>query len=152
MVQLSAELDIYLIAQRQPDTTINLMPQWAKNTLINYMWYWSRLHKAGLLCTFPTFFPDQQAGVGSLLQTEEYNFCLAHHFCWMHREKTISMKEDLIDIFLPLIIRESSNGAAKHINLSSSSRFITKMLWIKTLMNTSTSKWRDLGNIYIAVY
>ena len=74
----------------------NLMPQQAKNTLIKNMWYQSRLHKAGSLCTFPTFFPDQQARVGSLLRTEEYYFCLALHFCGMHREKTISMKEDLI--------------------------------------------------------
>ena len=72
------------------------MPQPAKNTLINNMWYQSRLHKAGLLHTFPTFFPDQQARVSSLLRTEEYYFCLAHHLCGMHREKTISMKENLI--------------------------------------------------------
>ena len=38
------------------------------------------------------------------------------------------MKVDLIDIFMPPSIRESSNGAAKPKNLSSSLRFITKSL------------------------
>ena len=50
--------------------------------------------KAGLLRTFPTFLPDQQARVGSLLRGASL---------LLNAQKTlsISMKEDLIDIFTP---------------------------------------------------
>ena len=94
----------------------NLTPQQAKNTLINYMWHRSRLTNAGLLCAFRTFSQNSKLELAVYsIRTEEYNFSLAYHFCWMHREKTISMKEDLIDTFVLSTIHESSNGAAKHI-------------------------------------
>jgi len=52
---------------------------------------------------------------------------------------------------VPSSIRESykwSSQTHKLINLSSSSRFITKALWIDNLMNTSTSKLKHLENAY----
>ena len=57
-------------------------------------------------------------------------------------KKTISKKEDLIVIFArtSICICESAKRAAKHIILPSSKRFITKTLWMETLMNTSKSK------------
>ena len=56
--------------------------------------------KAGLLRTFPTFLPDQQATVGSLLRTEEF---LPGASLLLNSQKTLSnsMKEDLIGIFAP---------------------------------------------------
>ena len=56
--------------------------------------------KAGLVCTFPTFLPDQQARVGSLLRTEEF---LPGASLLLNVQKTLSIstKEDLIDIFAP---------------------------------------------------
>ena len=53
------------------------------------------LCKAGLFRTFPTFLPDQQARVGS--------FLLRGPSLLLNAQKTlsISMKEDLIDIFAP---------------------------------------------------
>ena len=54
--------------------------------------------KAGLLRTFPTFLSNQQARVGSLLRTEEF---LPGASLLFNAQKTvsISMKEDLIDVF-----------------------------------------------------
>ena len=54
MVKLSAYKIIYLSGQRFLPQRLNLMPQRAKNTLINFMWY----RKAGLLRIFPLFSPE----------------------------------------------------------------------------------------------
>ena len=74
----------------------------------------------------------------SAVKSEWKYVCLALHYCWMYREKTISKKEDLNDRYLrsSICICESAKRAAKHIILLSSTRFITKTLWIETLMNT----------------
>ena len=75
----------------------------------------------------------------------------------MYREKTISKKEDLNDRYLcsSICICESAKRAAKHIILPSSTRFITKTLWIETLMNTlkTTRKWKkQLLNTHLAYF
>ena len=63
--------------------------------MINCMWYRSRFRcQAGLLHTFRPFCP-KTSKLESAVFSQQKKFCLAHHFCWMHREKTISMKEDL---------------------------------------------------------
>ena len=54
MAKLSAYKIIYLSEQRFLPQRLNLMPQRAKNTLINFMWY----RKAGLLRIFPLFSPE----------------------------------------------------------------------------------------------
>ena len=86
-----------ILKQRSNSTT-----QQAKNTLINCMWYWSRFRcKAGLLRNFPLFSPETR-GLESAVYFWQKNFCLAHHFCWMHGEKTTSMKEHMINTSLHL--------------------------------------------------
>ena len=74
----------------------NLTPQWAKILqMIYWLWYRSGFRcKAGLLHTFPLFCPKTHE-LESAVYSQQKNFCLAQHFCWMHREKLISMKEDL---------------------------------------------------------
>ena len=74
----------------------------------------------------------------SAVKSEWKYVCLALHYCWMYREKTISKKKDLNDRYLrsSICICESAKRAAKHIILLPSTRFITKTLWIETLMNT----------------
>ena len=77
---------------------LNLMPQRAKNTLINFMWY----RKAGLLRIFPLFSPE----------TNKLGWTV-----YPQQNTKNSMKEDLIDIIIaPSFIRESENRAAKHIS------------------------------------
>ena len=57
----------YLPQQQRTETLTqrrsNLKPQRAKNTLINCMWYRSRLFTARLLRHFPTFLSHQQATI-----------------------------------------------------------------------------------------
>ena len=117
-VKLSAELDTYLNGQRQPHTTIKFNVSTGKeyiNKLLITCGTEVAYPKLVCFVLFALFSQTSKLELAVyLIQTEEYNFCLAHHFCWMHREKTISMKEDLIDTFVPPPIRESSNGAAKH--------------------------------------
>ena len=82
----------------------------------------------------------------SAVKSEWKYVCLALHYCWMYREKTISKKDDLNDRYLcsSICICESAKRAAKHIILLSSTRFIAKTVWIETLMNTlkTTRKWK----------
>ena len=94
------------------------------------MWYGGRLCKAGLLRNFPTFLPDKQTKIGSLRRTEEF---LPGTSLLLNAQK-----EDLVDIFAP------KWSSQTHIDLSSSSTFTTKTLWIDTLITTSTSKYRHL--------
>ena len=96
------------------------------------MWYRSRLCKAGLLRNFSTFLHDKQAKVGSLRRTEEF---LPGTSILLNAQK-----EDLVDFFAP------KWSSQTHIDLSFSSRFTTKTLWIETLITTSTSKYRYLEN------
>ena len=120
----------YLPQQQRTETLTqrsNLKPQQAKNTLINCMWYRSRLCKAGLCGNFPTFLPDQQARVASWLRTEE--------FLPGTSPLLYAQKEDFIDIFAP------KRSSQTHIDLSPSSRFTTK--------TTSTSNYRHRENKYI---
>ena len=75
----------------------------------------------------------------------------------MYRAKTISEKEDLNDRYLcsSICICESAKRAAKHKILLSSTRFITKTVWIETLMNTlkTTRKWKkQLLNTHLAYF
>ena len=79
MVKLSAELHIYLNLLYLPgvfDKTIKFNSSTGKELLtLNNSRGGTEVANAklyGLLRTFPTFLPDQQARVGSLLQTEEF--------------------------------------------------------------------------------
>ena len=110
-----------ILAQRS-----NLTPQRARNSLINCMRYRSRFRrKADLLRTFPLVSArDQQARVCSFLLLKE-EFLPVTSLLMHAQRKIISMKEDLID---------------RHIDISYSSRFITKTLLNETLMNTFTRK------------
>ena len=67
----------------------NLTPQRATNLI--FMWCRSRFRrKAGLLRTFLLFSPTTSK-LESAVYSEQKNFCLALHFCSMHKEKTISI-------------------------------------------------------------
>ena len=93
----------------------------------------------------------------SAVKSEWKYVCLALHYCWMYREKTISKKDDLNDRYLcsSICICESAKRAAKHIILLSSTRFIAKTVWIETLMNTlkTTRKWKkQLLNTHLAYF
>ena len=92
----------------------NLTVQWARNTLINCMWYRSRLRKASLLRIVPTFLPDQQARVGSLLRTEAF---LPGTSLLLNAQRTNYLHEGGFDQYLRASIysRESSNRVAKPI-------------------------------------
>ena len=50
--------------------------------------------------TFPLFSPEISK-LESAVYSEQENFCLANRFCWMRKENTFSMKEDLIDNLAP---------------------------------------------------
>ena len=78
------------------------------------MWYRSRLRKASLLRIVPTFFPDQQARVGSLLRTEEF---LPGTSLLLNAQRTNYLHEEGFDQYLRASIysRESSNRVAKPI-------------------------------------
>ena len=78
--------------------------------------------KAGLLRTFPLFSPETSKleSACSLLRIEVF-------FTWLFtiaectEKKNLSMKENLINIFAPLFIRESpqsANRAAKRVKIS----------------------------------
>ena len=122
----------------------NLTTQRAKNTLISCICYRSRFrHKAGLLRTFPPFFPETRK-LESAVYSEQNIFFLAYHFCWTHRENSISMKQDLIDIFPPLLLFESatelSSQTHKSLVFLDSSLERSVSTCIEILMNASTSK------------
>ena len=65
--------------------------------------------------TFPLFSPEISK-LESAVYSEQENFCLANQFCWMRKENTSYMKEDLIDnLAPPAYIHGSGNRAAKPI-------------------------------------
>ena len=72
-------------------------------------------------------------------------------------KKNYFQKENLNFRYLrsSICICESAKTAAKHIIFLSSSRFITKTLWIETLMNTlkTSRKWKkQLLNTHLAYF
>ena len=124
IVKLSAEYlpqRAEILAQRS-----YLTPQRAKNSLINRMRYRSRFRrKADLLRIFPLFSPETSKLESVVVCSEKKNFLPVTSLLLHAQRNIISMKEDLID---------------RHIDISYSSRFITKTLWNETLMNASTRK------------
>ena len=93
-----------------------------------------------------TFLPDQQVRVGSLLQTEQF---LPGTSLLLNAQRK-KLHEGRFDRYLRVSIcsRIVKWSSQTHTDLLSSSRFITKTLWIETLMNTSTSKQSHLENKY----
>ena len=121
----------------------NLTTQRAKNTLISCICYRSRFrHKAGLLRTFPPFFPETRKLV-SAVYSEQNIFFLAYHFCWTHRENSPWSRIWSISSHLYFFSNRRRNWAAKHINLSSSSihhlnvlyRHVSRSWWMRPQAN-----------------
>ena len=71
---------------------------------------------AKLISFVPFRLFSQNSKLESAVYSEQKKFCLAHHFCEMQREKN-QLQEGGFDI-APPSIRESSNGVAKHIQIS----------------------------------
>ena len=79
-------------------------------SLINCMRYRSRFKRKPGLLTSPLFYTETSK-LKSAVYSQQKNFYL-HIICAECTEKTISMKEDLIDTFVPPFIHESASRAA----------------------------------------
>ena len=122
----------------------NVTTQRAKNTLISCTWYRSRFrHKAGLLRTFPLFVRETSK-LKSAVYSEQNIFFPGTSLLLNAQGKSISMKQDLIDIFPPPLLRQSatelSSQTHKSLVFLDSSLKRSVSTCIEILMNTSKSK------------
>ena len=127
----------------------NLTTQRAKKTLISCIWYRSRFrHKAGLLRTFPPFFPETRK-LESAVYSEQ-NIFSWHITSAECTEKNLSPWSRIwsISSHLYFFSNRRRNWASKHINLSSSSihhlnvlyRHVSRSWWMRPQANKDIYK------------